>query len=447
MHRFVRVAMSAIAVALVAACSTGTGSPAASTPPASGSAASQSAAPPSATPAAPVTLKFWVNTSTPDDPAIWTAAVKRYQTLHPNVTIQLTPLLFEDFLRNMPLALDAGTAPDIASSPPLAHAQDRYVKAGKLLDLTDIAAQRGWTEHFDKDIVAFNNPTVTPKIYGMPWAVSTVGVFYNKTMFDSFGLKVPTTMQEFVDLMGALKAKGVTPLSVGGRDGWPLAHIWYQLIHTSTPYDLLTKLTEIDQTASYSTPSLVQSAQTVADWYNAGYLDKNMLTTNFQDASAKFVSGTAAMTITGAWQLNEFSTKPAFEARFFPMPQVDPSLPWHVGGQAPFDDLIIPNGPNQAAAVDFMDYLLSEANMTEFWNAGEIVPYKFATTPPAPTKLQGDFYAAMQSTLPGYFMDPYNAKVGDTIYSSLESLVGGKITAQAAMDKIEAVYKLQSPGQ
>ena len=441
MKGFIGRASPIFMVVLFAACT----SPAVSPPPATGPATSASA--PTDSPAAPVTLKFWVNTSTPDDPAIWTAAGARYQAKYPNVTVELTPLLFEDFLRNMPLALDAGTAPDIASSPTLAHAQDRYVKAGKLLDLTEIAEARGWTTNIDPEIIAFNNPTVTPRIFGVPWAMSTVGIFYNKTLFDSLNLTVPTTMQEFVDVAAALQANDVIPVSVGGRDGWPLAHLWYQLIHTSTPYDYLTKLTEIDHDASYNDASLVQAAQIVADWYEAGYLDRNMLTTNFQDASAAFVAGRAAMTVTGAWQLNDFSTAPEFEARFFPMPQVDPSLPWHVGGQAPFDDLIIPLGPNEAAAVDFMDYLLSEENMIEFWNDGEIVPYRFATPPAAPTLLQGDFYAAMQRTLPGYFMDPYNPKVGDTIYSSLQDLVSGKISAQEAMDKVQAVYLQQSPAE
>jgi raffinose/stachyose/melibiose transport system substrate-binding protein len=437
---YFRFTPAALVIVLLAACTTAASPPPTTTPEATASA-------PTDAPVAPVTLKFWVNTSTPDDPAIWTAAVARYEAKNPHVTIELTPLLFEDFLRNMPLALDAGTAPDIASSPTLAHAQDRYVKAGKLLDLTEIAASRGWTQNIDEELIAFNNPTVTPRIFGVPWAVSTVGVFYNKTMFDSLGLTVPTTMQEFVDVMAALATDDIIPVSVGARDGWPLAHLWYQLIHTSTPYDHLTKLTEIDRSAAYNIPSLVQSAQTVADWYQAGYLDRNMLTTNFQDASAAFVAGRAAMTVTGAWQLSDFSTAPEFEARFFPMPQVDPTLPWHVGGQAPFDDLIIPLGPNQDAAVEFMDYLLSEENMTMFWNDGQIVPFKFATPPPPPTQLQGDFYAAIQRTLPGYFMDPYNAKVGDTIYASLQDLVSGNISAQEAMDKVQAVYLQQSPDE
>jgi hypothetical protein len=101
-------------------------------------------------------------------------------------------------------------------------------------------------------------------------------------------------------------------------------------------------------------------------------------------------------------------------------------------------------GKNQGAAVDFMDYLLSEANMTEFWKAGTIVTYQFQTVPPAPSDLQADVYAAMQATLPGYYMDVPNAEVATVLWASEQSVVGHKISVEQALAAIQKVYSKQA---
>ena len=114
------------------------------------------------------------------------------------------------------------------------------------------------------------------------------------------------------------------------------------------------------------------------------------------------------------------------------------------GGFAPYDNLVVPLGKNQGAAVDFMDYLLSEANMTEFWKAGTIVTYQFQTVPPAPTDLQADVYGAMQATLPGYYMDVPNAEVATVLWSSEQSVIGHKMSVAQALAAIEKVYAEQA---
>ena len=42
--------------------------------------------------------------------------------------------------------------------------------------------------------------TLDGKIYGMPFNKSTEVIWYNKTLFDELGLKVPTNYDEFVSV-------------------------------------------------------------------------------------------------------------------------------------------------------------------------------------------------------------------------------------------------------
>lgn len=440
MARIRRITVMLAALALAGCQASASPSPTTSTGPAESTSA-PSVAPPSAS-AEPVSLEFWIESTSPAEQAMWQAAIDRYTTAHPNVTIKMTVLAFEDMLRNMPLALDAGTAPDIASAPALTQGTDRYVAAGKLVELTDAANARGWLEHFSPDVISYNNPTTPERVFGIPWALNTVGVFYNGDVFKEQALDVPTTIADFEDLLKRLKDAGSKPVvSVGAREGWPLAHIFEQFAHTGVPFPDIQRLMALDPTARWDAPGLVAAARRVGDWTDRGFLDKNMLATNYTDASNLFVAGRAPINITGTWQLGDYSSLPKFQARFFPTPQVDPSLPWHAGGFAPYDNLVVPVGPKSDAAIDFLDYLLSEENMTEFWKSGTIVSYQFADVPDAPTQVQADVYDAMQRTLPGYYMDVPNAEVGNALWSGLQSLVGGKSTPEEVMAEVQKVYE------
>nr|WP_281011952.1 extracellular solute-binding protein [Pseudothermotoga thermarum] len=49
-------------------------------------------------------------------------------------------------------------------------------------------------------------------------------LWYNKAIFEKYGLKPPTTFDEFFDVAEKLKARGIIPLALGTKDGWEAAH-------------------------------------------------------------------------------------------------------------------------------------------------------------------------------------------------------------------------------
>jgi raffinose/stachyose/melibiose transport system substrate-binding protein len=61
------------------------------------------------------------------------------------------------------------------------------------------------------------------KTYGVPFAIQTMSVFYNKALLKSNGVSVPTTWNGFLGAMKTLKSKGVTPMYTMGVQPWMLA--------------------------------------------------------------------------------------------------------------------------------------------------------------------------------------------------------------------------------
>lgn len=395
----------------------------------------------------PVQMDYWYQSSGPEGLAIHEAAARAYTDAHPGVSITVTPYSFDDLQRILPVTLDGGTGPDVASISWGAQAADLFAAAGHLVDLTDHGAVSGWLDRYPADLLAFANQALPGRIFGVPPEQATVGVYYNSAIFDDLGIEVPSTFEEFEAALATIKAAGITPIATGGGDAWPLAHVWEQLIHTNVPFEHLTALeVDMDPDARYDTPEMIEATAKLLEWFELGYFNDGMLGTSYLDANSLFITGRAAMNIGGTWAQPEFATQPEFEARFFPMPRMDADLPWHAGGKAPSDLLVVTSyAEDQEAALAFLDHMLSEENARRLWDAGKFVTYRFDDVPPATNALQADIYDAMQRTGPGYYMGVNCVEVNRGNWAALQGMIAGDTTPEETMAVTQGIYESECP--
>ncbi len=394
----------------------------------------------------PITLTFWFEGEAPATFALFEESFNRFEEANPGVTVEASVIPFEDMLRTMPMALDGGTGPDIATVPPLGNGTWRYAKADHLVELTAIGQNAGWLEKIEPAAIEVNNSGTPGEIYGIPYEWTAVGVYYNKEVFNSLGLTPPTTFAEFEAILAAVKDAGITPVSVAALDGWPLTQVWSQLHHTLVPIDTIAKLEQLDPSVSYENPGMITAAAKIQEWTELEYLDPNMLSTSFVDANNLFLNGEVAMNVGGTWVQADFRQAP-FEVGFFAMPQMDPDLPWHAGGHTPYDDIVIVDGPNTEKAIELLNYILSEENMAFWYNSGLLVPYLFATPSEPLDSLQADIFTLLHQTGPGYFMGVVDGEVNDAITAAMQGLVAGDLSPEEAMASIQAIYGVKSESQ
>ena len=388
-----------------------------------------------------VTLSFWFEGDAPASIELFERVIDKFEEDHPGVTVEITPYGFDDFLRVMPLALDGGEGPDVAYVPWGLQALGRYALAGHTVELTDIAAENGWLDNYEMSDITLTNGLTPGEIHGIPFENVTIGVFYNKEIFEELGLEVPETLEEFESIMETIKETGMTPVSVGGRDGWPLAHVWLQLVHTAMPIQAITDIEDNDPEARLDTPEFLAATEKTLEWAEAGYLDPNLLSTDFVDANNLFINGEVAMNIGGTWVMSDFAELPEFEVGFFPTPQLNPDLEWHAGGKNPYNNLMINSASeHQDLAIELVDYLLSEEAQTAFWDAGHITAYQFEETPPASTPLLADVADANSYTGFGYNIGITCSDVGLATWRTLQELVGGDISPEELIAENQRVY-------
>lgn len=439
--RFQLLALTMLVV-LLAGCAAPT-TPAPTQAPAATNAPPEPTAAPTAEPeptaAEPVTLTFWWEGAAVGNLEIFQASFDRFEALHPNVTIEVVAIPFEDMLRTMPLALDAGTGPDIAMSLPLESITFPAAKAGHLLDLSDIAQERGWLDHYDTKALEVNNRGLDG-IFGFPYEWTVVGVYYNKDIYAQLGLEPPQSFAEFEEQLAAILAAGITPISVGARDGWPLMHVWQEVAHTNVDYALLRALEDRDPTVSYEDPAILAAAHKVTEWAELGYIDADAVAASFVDANNLFINGEVALNVGGTWVQNDFRGAD-FEVGFFAMPLMNPDLPPRMGGFTPANDIVIVEAsPNRDWAIELLDYLLSEENMTAWWQSGLLVPYNFDPLPAGKDDLQAEIYQAMQTHGAGHFIGVSTPETARVTWAVLQEMIAGDRTPEEVFAEIQETY-------
>ena len=149
-------------------------------------------------------------------------------------------------------------------------------------------------------------------------------IFYNKDIFKAHGLSVPTTWDEFMNVVKTLHAAGVTPLEMAGGEPWsasiPLTGIISADVLGADPnwiqerYAGSVKFTDADMTAAF---------QKYRDLISAGGFDKGALGVNYADANTQFLAGKAAMYPMGSWLIGQIKPADARQVRHLPAPQRD----------------------------------------------------------------------------------------------------------------------------
>ncbi|MEU4348808.1 ABC transporter substrate-binding protein [Streptomyces sp. NPDC023838] len=168
-------------------------------------------------------------------------------------------------------------------------------------------------------------------------------VWYNTKVFDSAGAQVPKTWKDFLGAADTISASGVTPVSVGGADGWTLTD-WFENIYLSQAgpekYDQLAK-----HTIKWTDPSVKDALTTLGQLFGKPDLiaggATGALQTEFPASVTQTFTGgdqpKAGMVFEGDFvgvNIAQTSAKIGTDAKVFPFPAVGAKAPVVTGGDA-----------------------------------------------------------------------------------------------------------------
>ncbi len=135
------------------------------------------------------------------------------------------------------------------------------------------------------------------KTYGVPFAIQTMSVLYNKDLLAKYHLGVPKTWNQWLQEMKTIKSKGIAPLYFMGVQQWMLA-LQINAVGASTMSDDFTQ-SLTDRKATYTDQPYVQTLSAFRQL--APYLEDNWQSTGSQgnEQQTEFALGKAAFDIDG----------------------------------------------------------------------------------------------------------------------------------------------------
>jgi raffinose/stachyose/melibiose transport system substrate-binding protein len=231
---------------------------------------------------------MWGNHPEWKDPMLQILAA--FEEANPGIKVEFTPVPGPDYPTKLQTAVAGGAPSDILGA--LEGSIITQVNAGgdlPFIDLTGKVDVSGLTD------TARGQVEVDGKVYGTPLASYTVGIAYQKPIFDKHGLKTPTTWQELKDVAQALKDAGETPIVLGAKDGVHPYFMYIGLVSSVLGPDGFEQLRRGER--KLTDPDLVEAAQLLLDlqpFYQSGFQ-----ATDYVTAKAIFANGQGAMEVAG----------------------------------------------------------------------------------------------------------------------------------------------------
>ncbi len=181
---------------------------------------------------------------------------------------------------------------------------EELVKAGLMLDLTDLSEKEGWRDFINPPSL-LDACTYEGKIYCVPVNIhSWQWLWLNSKAFLDHGMKVPANWPEFKADVPKLKKAGIIPLATG--DSWNIPGMFSVITAAIGGPDLHKKI-NIDKDMKAIKGEESEKIFEEMAFIRDNMIDKSYVGRQWNDATQMVISGKAAGQIMGDWAQGEFS--------------------------------------------------------------------------------------------------------------------------------------------
>ena len=247
--------------------------------------------------AEPVKLTMWHQWVAEADPTANSLknAIKEWNDKNINGTIQAVGVNGEQYKTKIKTALAAGEAPDLFYMWGGSFAGP-YIKAGNILPL-DPYLNDGTKDKLIKGSI--ESWTYDGKIYSLPMFTFIANLYCNKELFSKAGAKIPTTWDELLDAVKALRAAGITPVVVGEKDRWPGMY-WFDILAMRQAGNEAC-LVAMKYPAQFKRQEYLDAASRLSELVRLKAFNDNAFGIGFNEMLNDFTEGKAAMIYQGNW--------------------------------------------------------------------------------------------------------------------------------------------------
>lgn len=208
----------------------------------------------------------------------------------------------------------------------------QLVRQNQLADVTELWVQSGLQEQVPVGLQKVTEQD--GKQFYVPLGFGWAGFYYNKQIFDDYGLTPPETWDEFLQICDTLQANDETPLSIGSGEAW-LSYLWFEYLdlRMNGPAFHRALLTGRERYDDLRVRNVLETWQSLFD---RGYFVENpqlmgeldIVTALIRNERARELTREkAVMTLTETYNTGQVPALFMEELGFFRFPLMDPEVP------------------------------------------------------------------------------------------------------------------------
>ncbi|MCY3832043.1 MAG: extracellular solute-binding protein [Chloroflexi bacterium] len=368
--------------------------------------------------------------------------VERFNEAHDDVNIVYEDVLTGTFTENnqkVRIALENEAGPDVLGGVDVGANLQALVSTGQVRDLTEYYRASGLIDRIPPNLLS--QVTVEGRIYAIPQNMESVGIFYNKDVFAELELAVPSTWEEYIDVLEAVKDAGYYGYTMGLAGGWPSALMASMFMYSSAGSEYIDVLS-----GTQPWPDCDNCLDGLNAFYGMvanGYANPEPLGIDYNQSLDLFYQGITVMVLNGPWFIDDaMAAEPDFEIGFFYLPAVNPNTDIKtlggIGGS-----IIVAEYADVDAAFKLVDWLTTEEVAVQALREVSVLPAFSIEVPDdiAPLSYQIASETAANVDKIGFWPVTYlPPKVFGDMNQIVQGMIGGMLTPEELLSEMQATH-------
>ncbi len=377
------------------------------------------------------------------DEDVWRQVEQRLRSAGKDIKINFTAFVPTEYDAKIALALQTNTGPDLVYSRRLPGGRTQaMIESGLYLPINDEVDFSNFPQSILKSM------TMDGKIYGVPFAVQVVGIFYNIDYYERFKLKEPETWDELVENAKILLKNGIVPFFIPGKDAWALTMQHAMCGVSVLGPEWIKRL--IDGETDFLDPKFTDLNKRLNDlkaYYQSGFLANSTT-----DMDAAFAFGQAAMVFYGIWGYQIWrNLNPDIRVGYFMVPPVSKDQKPYAYVYMDGAITLTSNVKNRKDAIEVLRFCATPEFGTIFANVTYNIPAVSGAVLPKVPLLEEIMDVYVKNASPyvywvgSVFVTQKPSLYDDVLSPGMQEMYAGKITpedlSKKAQDAISQWYE------
>lgn len=244
-----------------------------------------------------VTIKLW---------QIWAAdsesnrkpflkVLNDFKSVYPNIKLEIDETETQTYMTKLRTTAAANELPDVFYYQGGGLLKN-FVDAGKVLCLDDYLKDGTMDRIIPGTLV---NMTFGEKVYGLPYTLACAVFFVNREMFENNNIKIPETYDELISAIKAFRGRGITPMTVGAKDLWPIAQYFDIMALRDAGYEACRNA--LTKKGSFENPGILDAARKFQGLVKLQAFNEGALALSRDESEVLFYEGKIPMYVNGNW--------------------------------------------------------------------------------------------------------------------------------------------------